>query len=439
MSHSVLQQWDHLVRTGPEEPAVIEAESARCWSRDELDRAAREWCVSTPGMMTRQRVAFALPNGASWFTLFLGLLRADAVPVPLDPSEPRSAQLGMARAIRAPWAWIDGRLEPSGEPGRRRRTNEWLVKLTSGSTGRPKILPFTADQMWADGRQVCRSMGIRPGDRNLALIPLGHSYGLGNLVLPLYLQGTPVVCASSPLPHALAADIARWRPSVFPAVPALLRSLAASTLPANGLGSLRLVISAGAPLDPETAQAFHGKFGLCPHSFYGSSETGGITYDRGGRATLEGRSVGKPLTGVRLQPVRGQRIRVESAAVGGRGRFSPSDRAQLNKQGELVLLGRTGRLVKIAGRRLDLGDLEASLRSLSGIRDAWVSLDPRHPDKLAAVIATQLDIPGLRRILREKLAPWKIPAHLIPVAGLPVTTRGKTDRRALEEMLNSRG
>ena len=60
-------------------------------------------------------------------------------------------------------------------------------------------------------------MGIRSGDLNYALIPLGHSYGLGNLALPLIARGVPLVCGSAPLPHAIFRDFVRWRPRFFPA------------------------------------------------------------------------------------------------------------------------------------------------------------------------------------------------------------------------------
>jgi acyl-coenzyme A synthetase/AMP-(fatty) acid ligase len=428
----VLTHWTRLVLQNPAAPALVEAATGRTWSRAELDTEAATWTDTLAG----QRITFALPNGARWFSVFVGLLRARAIPVPLDPAEPVAAQLQLASAAGATHAWIDGRLEPVCAPKRGKPVRRaCLVKLTSGSTGKPRALAFTDAQMLADGRQVCASMSIGPADINFAVIPFGHSYGLGNLVMPLLMQGTRIVCASVPLPQALAADIARWKPTVFPAVPALLRALAGADLPAEALASLRTIISAGSPLSAEIARAFFDKFNLRPHGFYGSSETGGIAYDRTGEATLEGRSVGTPLEGVTLTAVRAGRIRVTSPAVRGRGSFSPADRATFNEQGELVLHGRTGRLVKLAGRRLDLGDLERQLRTLPGIRDAFVTPHPQNPDELAAVLATTMDMGAARTLLRSKLANWKIPRRLTVVAEFPTTVRGKPDTRALQALL----
>jgi acyl-coenzyme A synthetase/AMP-(fatty) acid ligase len=310
-----------------------------------------------------------------------------------------------------------------------------MVKLTSGSTGAPKGLEATAEQMVADGRQICATMGIRPGDSNLATIPFGYSYGLGNLVMPLLLQGTRIVLASSTLPHGIAADAARHRPTILATVPPLLRALAASELPGGALGSLRLVISAGSPLPPEVAQAFLARFGIRVHGFYGTSETGGIAYDRSGEPTLAGRGVGTPLEGVRLRFGKRGVFTISSPAVLGSGRSTPGDRALLNAHGELVLLGRADRTVKVAGRRLDLAEVERAIRSLAGVRDAFACPLPGAETRLAAAVETDLAPKELLGMLRASLAPWKVPSRIRSLAEFPVTSRGKADRRALRQFL----
>jgi acyl-coenzyme A synthetase/AMP-(fatty) acid ligase len=368
-------------------------------------------------------------------------------------------------------------------PPRARRRDLCLVKLTSGSTGAPKALAFTHAQMLADGRQLAAAMDIRPGDLNLAVIPLGHSYGLGNLVMPLLAQGTPLLCAASPLPRALAADCERWRPTIFPAVPTLLRALAQTGVAPASLASLRTVISAGAPLAPETAAAFAQKFSLNIHAFYGASETGGIAYDRTGLAALATGNVGAPVNGVTLRWRRGGRFTVASAAVHGRGICSPPDRAALNAQNELILTGRAGRFAKIGGRRVNLAEVENALRALPGVTDALVTAHPSRPDALAAAVSvvgpdlasgragqtaphplekfvaghqrprpdtrsgptntadanavTPVTPATLRAALAPRLAAWKIPARILVLKDFPVTARGKPDRRALACLLSA--
>lgn len=438
MSATLHDVWLQTVQRDPAAVALIEAENGRRWTRRQLADSGLAWVqnISAPDDLRGRVVVFALPNSAEWWRIFLGLIAAGAIPAPLDPGESLESQRQAATAIGAAWIWHDGKLKTVSPtlPRRLARTLA-LFKVTSGSTGRPRVFKFTAGQMLADGRQVCRSMDIRPADLNLAVIPFGHSYGLGNLVLALLTQGTASVCVTSSLPQALAADCRKYRPTVFPAVPALLRILSASDLPASALQSLRVIISAGATLPAETVRTFHEKFRRLVHGFYGSSETGGICYDRKGEASLEGRSVGTPLDGVKLEFRRGQRFAVKSAAVMGRGRFAPADRGELNAQGELVLLGRTGRTVKIAGRRLDLGEIETVLRSVPGVQDAYATLHDRHRDAIAVAVATSLPSTAVRSALQARLAAWKVPSRIVTLPVFPLTPRGKTDPRALRARL----
>jgi acyl-coenzyme A synthetase/AMP-(fatty) acid ligase len=243
----------------------------------------------------------------------------------------------------------------------------------------------------------------------------------------------------------MSATIARWRPTVFPAVPALLRALAVSDVAPAGLASLRTVISAGAPLAPEVAEAFEARFGRKLHGFYGSTETGGISFDRTGDAAKTGRSVGTPLPGVRIVFGRGGRFTVESAAVftlgnrhrspEGMGRHRTADIGRWTAEGEVLLTGRAGRFVKIAGRRLNLAEVERALKGVPGVRDALVVAHHARADALAAALVTEEAVDSVRAALRDRLAAWKIPKRIVVLASFPLTARGKTDTAQVRQML----
>jgi long-chain acyl-CoA synthetase len=439
MSESMFKLWMATARRAPSAVAVTDREARRDWTREGLSRAAGELAASLArgggAALAGHRVAMAVPNGAEWFKVFLALLGAGASPVPMDSSEPEVAQRALAASAGASHLWSAGALHRLASRSRRAAPGECLVKLTSGSSGAPKALSVTHAQLAADGRQICESMGIGPGDVNLAAIPLGYSYGLGNVVAPLLLQGSRSVCISAALPHAVAAAVREDGATVFPAVPPILRALVESDVPAGSLKGLRLVISAGSPLSRDLAQAFAAKFGIRVHGFYGTSETGGIAYDRNGEATLEGRSVGTPLSGVSVTAAPGGRLRVASPAVAGRGAFTPADRAVIDKAGELVLQGRTDRMVKIAGRRVDLAEVEAALRSVPGVRDAHAAMDTGPGASLGAAVATDHSAAAVRRILRGRIAPWKVPERIVVLGEFPRTARGKTDVAKLRQLL----
>lgn len=437
----LFRSWTETYRAAPHARVLVDAASGRIWTREELATAAHAWSEQHGAIAAHQVVALAEPNGVEWLRVFLGLLECSAVIAPLEPGEPLAAQQATARSIGAAWLWRDGQLATLGNARRPRSDGRRLIKLTSGSTGAPRPLVFTDAEMLADGRQIAGVMGIRSADMNLGLIPWGHSYGLGNLIVPLILQGTGIVYGAAPLPHAIAAACEQWQPTVFPAVPALLRALAESTVPAGQLASLRTVISAGAPLAPEIAQAFAQKFGRKIHSFYGSSETGGMSYDVSGDSAALGRGVGQPIPGVHFEFERGRRFTVTSPAVftlgnRRRGRHRLADFGRLSESGELVLLGRSGRFVKIAGRRLNLAEVEHALRQVSGVEDAWVVTHAERADALAAAVCSARSPAEIREELRTRLASWKIPKRILAFPRFPLTPRGKTDARQLRELLN---
>jgi acyl-CoA synthetase (AMP-forming)/AMP-acid ligase II len=417
--------WRATARRCRGKIVAIDAAADREWTAEALTERALSLAEEMSDIRPGRRIAFQLPNGGEWLAFFLALQARGLAAMSLDNGLPLEGCLELARKLRAHSFVAHGKfhtLDPDAP-----RTSAACVKITSGSSQGPKAIGCRAAHLLADGRNVSATMGIRAGDRNLAVIPLGHSYGLGNLVLPLILQGTAVVCAAEYLPRQLVDWIARHRVTVFPGVPALFRVLAA--LPTGpALVDLRTAISAGAMLSPEIAQAFHVRFGVKVHNFYGSSETGGISYDRTGAAALTGRSVGEPLRGVKVT-VRAGRITVASKAVAmPSGKWTLPDRGEWNGRGELVLLGRTGQGANIGGKKVHPLEIENALRAIAGVSDAHVWLEHRQGrDTLAAAAETQHAREKIEHALAAKLPAWKMPKRLKTAAEFPRTPRGKVD------------
>ena len=417
--------WLKTARRCRGRAVVIGASSGREWTADELTGHALQIAAQFGEFRRGQRIAFQLPNGAEWLAFFLALQERGLAAMPLDNGLPTGGCTELAQRLQARACFMHGKWHEldSDAP----RTLAACLKVTSGSSDVPKTIACRAGHLLADGRNVAATMGIRASDRNLAVIPLGHSYGLGNLVIPLILQGTAVVCAGAYVPRQLVDWIAQYRVTVFPGVPALFRVLA-TLPPGTNMNSLRTAISAGAMLSPETAQAFHARFGVKIHNFYGSSETGGISYDSAGSASLTGRSVGKPLRGVKVT-VRAGRITVASHAVAMPGvKWRLPDRGEWNKRDELVLLGRAGQGANIGGKKVHPLEIERALRALPGVSDAHVWLEHRQGrDSLAAAVETRLTRAALEHELAAKLPAWKMPKHFLIAAELPRTARGKLD------------
>jgi acyl-coenzyme A synthetase/AMP-(fatty) acid ligase len=431
------RQWQRILRRHPQKPLLIEAETGIVWTAQQLNDEALRLSSLLPTERAGTRVAFCLPNGPAWMALFLALQQRGYAAIPLDAALPEAACMEKAQYLHCRALYFHSHLHLL-ENARRDLTAICCHKVTSGtSSGHPTTVPCRASHLLADGAQIIRTMGIRAADRNLATIPLGHSYGLGNFVLPLIQQGTSLVCARHFVPRQIIEWIDRYHVTVLPSVPAIFRVLA--HLPGEQRpASLRLVISAGAPLTAEVARAFSTRYGVRIHNFYGSSETGGITYDRTGTATLTGRSLGKPMAGVTLTIQRGV-LTVASPAVAKRsGKWRVPDRGEWNSRGELVYLGRRGKVVNLGGKKMQPSEVDHVLRGLPGVTDATVWAAP-HAGRLVleAAVETHLSQAELHRALAARLPEWKLPRHFLLLPELPRTARGKLDVALLRKKIGT--
>jgi amino acid adenylation domain-containing protein len=95
--------------------------------------------------------------------------------------------------------------------------------------------------------------------------------------------------------------------------------------------------------------------------------------------------------------------------------------------------------VQIRGFRVELGEIEKRLKEIEHIKEALVlereTEIPGGKNYLCAYVVSekQVDIPGLRTILSKSLPGFMIPAYFVQISGIPLTTNGKVDRKALPE------
>jgi len=437
LNHRGGELWQLWRRTAIRRPRIsllVEAPTDRAFHAAEITFAAETVFCLRDFRGTTGCLAWVLPNGLDWLAVFLATQRANWAALPLDPAFDEGQGRELAGRLGATH-WWNGQTLSSLGPRTRRWQGVAVVKVTSGSTGQAAAIPCHARHLLADYQHIRAGMGLRRRDKNLGLLPLGHSFGLGNLVLPLLVDGIPIITAAAYTIAQIGEWAKRYHPTVFPSVPAVFKLLA-ETAGEHRLGKLRLAISAGAPLAPAVAQSFARRFGHKIHNFYGASETGGICYDRTGQAALARQSVGRPLPGVRIKLCAG-RVQVRSTAVATKkGRCRLPDCGRWNEEGELVLTGRLGRQANLAGRKVAPAEIESHLRTLPGVTDAWCGVGERlGRDFLVAAVETSASGRELTHALTARLPTWKQPRTWLVLAQFPRTARGKTDTRALARQL----
>jgi long-chain acyl-CoA synthetase len=441
--------WKRVLQERCREPALFAADGTILRTFRDVEEERAEWRARLTGFSGGDGVVGAFGNDPTWPAFLLAAWDRSLVVTPIEPDLPEAQldsilELSRARGLirasaiesfnRPPVAW------ESAKPD--------LLKITSGTTGDPRAVRFRESQLLSDCRNICATMGIRPEDVNFGVIPFSHSYGFSNLITPLLFQGTGLICATDPMPRAVFDDLGNSGATVFAGTPALFQALGSL----SGTGepaALRLCISAGAPLAPEISRQFHRRFGLKIHSFYGSSECGGIAFDGDDELEKPNGFAGAPLAGVEIVKIDTDRIAVRGPSVAdgyfpdsdpevldGK-QFVPGDLVEWSKQG-MRLIGRVTEFVNIAGKKVHPSVVEEHLRKMPGVIDViafGIPSTTRNEDLVAYVLGSKsLSRRGLESHCREGLSSWQVPREIQIVGELPFNSRGKINRSELSKL-----
>ncbi|MEN3370703.1 MAG: long-chain acyl-CoA synthetase [Verrucomicrobiota bacterium] len=430
---ALLAAWEETLARNEDAPAIFD-------TRGEVLRTFRE--VESRAQALESKIAhdagiypIDIGNHPDWPSHLLAALRRRVVALPLESSiTPQQREVALAICKEAPDAS--------------------LLKLTSGTTAAPRAIRFRSEQLLADCIQICDTMEIGADDLNFGVIPLSHSYGFSNLVTPLLVRGVRMVLSRDRMPRAMLDDLARTGATVFPGMPVFYQAFCEIENPPS-LPKLRLCISAGAPLPLEVARKFREKFQRSIHSFYGSSECGGICYDSEAEL-LEPNFVGQPMRGVDLELIASgaaaSRIRVRSAAAGdgyfpepdeeklGGGFFIPDDLLSASAGG-FRIVGRISDVINVAGKKVNPAEVEAELLRFDGVRAVVVfgrEAIRRNEEVAACVVAGEgIRESDLLEFCRGRLSGWQVPKRIFFVEEIPVNERGKVSRRELAQRFSS--
>jgi long-chain acyl-CoA synthetase len=453
----IVERWESTLRGQSHRPALFDATARVLRTFGEIEEEAASLGEQMSPLQAGAVLAVQIGNHPAWPAVLLAGLRREIIILALETTitggehaaimqtcrcmglltadEKASVRLQSLPGVVSPPTW-GGLPRPS------------LLKLTSGTTAAPRAIRFRSHQLLADCDQICDTMGIAESDLNFGVIPVSHSYGFSNLITPLLARGVPMVMSRDRLPRAVLDGLARTQATVFPGMPVFYQAFCAVEETPD-LGSLRLCISAGAPLSAALARRFVKKFGQPIHSFYGSSECGGICYDRTGEGLSDG-YVGSSMSGVQLEAVdsagAASQVRVSSAAIAdgyfpepdaarlGHGVFVPDDLLEPCGSGWRIA-GRVSDLINVAGKKVNPAEVEAHLLQLPGVRQAVVfgrSSTLRNEEVAACVVAEEnVGEAELLRSCRQRLSVWQVPRRIFVVSEIPVNERGKTSRRDL--------
>jgi acyl-coenzyme A synthetase/AMP-(fatty) acid ligase len=247
-----------------------------------------------------------------------------------------------------------------------------LLLFTSGSSGFP-VGAFKSKENLLSEVEVQAGL-FGSAKRVVVTVPFIHIYGiLAGILLPLQLDGVTLVVKEDFLPYELLAE-AVIPGTLVVTTPVFIKALL--KLPQAQDLSQSAFISSTAPLPPEDAAMFEQKYSTTLTQLFGSTETGGIAYKKGGatewttmpKVHISSQDERLSVTSPFLSP-----YVLNKTIMPLQQPFQTEDIVEMTPSG-FALIGRSNKIVKIAGKRISVAQLEMILESIEGVQKAIVEV-----------------------------------------------------------------
>jgi long-chain acyl-CoA synthetase len=341
-----------------------------------------------------------------------------------------------------------------------------LLLYTGGTTGTPKAAALSHRNLVSNALQMYSWVwDTRPEkhDVYLGVIPFFHSYGMTVVMNMAIAAAASIVLLPRFNMKDVLRAIARFRPTVFPAVPTMYNAIARHPLSARyDLRSIRVCISGAAPLPAEVMHAFESVTGARLVEGYGLTEASPVTHCNPIYGERRAGSIGLPLPGTRarvVHPETGEPVplgEVGELAVSGpqvmQGYWNRSDEtaliirdgwlltgdmARTDEQGYFYMVDRKKELIIVSGLNVYPREVEDALYENEKVEEVVVAgvPDPHRGEIVKAYVVLKPNAEAteaeLSAFLAERLAPFKLPARVTFRESLPKSAVGKYLRREL--------
>ncbi len=434
-------------------------------------------------------VAVYMDRGLEMIVALLGVLKAGAAYIPLDPTYPaeriayvmedasapivltqralkENLRMSRARIVELDAEWELIASASSAEPARRAGPGDLAYLIyTSGSTGKPKGVEIEHRSLF----KLLESMRKRPGmDATSVLVAVTTmSFDIAGLelFLPLCVGGRLVIATREEASQGawLLDLLNRAGANVMQATPVTWKLL----LEAGWKGTPKLkMLCGGEALPRELAEAMLNT-GCELWNLYGPTETtiwsaaGTVEHGEGpvpiGPAIDNTQLLVLDETG-QMAPVgvtgelyiggaglaRGYHNRPELTATQfiahpyaeGERLYKTGDLVRRRADGLLEFLGRIDNQIKLRGYRIELGEVETAISKFPSVREVVVALREDNPGEKRLVCYVESDrkalsVTDLREFLTGKLPNYMLPSAVVVMAQMPRTPNGKIDRKSL--------
>jgi len=451
--------------------AVAAAMGGRRITHAELDDAANRVAarLRALGVGRGDRVVCWMKSGLDVLPIFAAATKLGAVFAPLSTSLGPDEALPFVRHARPvlvvaerPIEGADAPFEPpaallAAPPARdvvcagARDGDPHVLFFTSGSTGRPKgvIVSHRANHL-----RTYQGVFRDDAEHSVCMFPLFHMAAY-TLALSAWQTGGSITFAGAGAAELLDAVVAARANRLYgiPAVWARILELLDREPGARDLSSLCAVDTGTSATPVELLRALKERFPWArARVYYGSTEAGACTALADADLLARPGSVGRPVAGVRVRVSAGGELEVKSpllfdgyfddadatAAAFDDGWYRTGDRAAIDGDGYVSIVGRLTDLIRTGGEAVAPAEVEAVLRAHPAIADVAVVgvPDPRWGEIVCAVAvadpgAPRPDLDELQGFCAARLAGFKKPRRLEWTAALPRTAATGQVQRAL--------
>ncbi|MEW6736015.1 MAG: amino acid adenylation domain-containing protein, partial [Acidobacteriota bacterium] len=483
------QLFEEQVQRTPDATAVVfESEQL---TYQQLNARANQLAhyLSRQGVGPESLVGICLERSIEMVVALLGILKAGAAYLPLDPSYPLQRITFMLEDAGVCWLLTDAKIQETLAVSAPiiSMDKDWVnisceetsllsvavtdsnlayIIYTSGSTGIPKGVAISHHSCvvllhWAqDIFSTTELQGV------LAATSICFDLSIFEIFVPLSCGGK-VILAQNAL--QLGEMATREQVTLINTVPSAMAEL----VRIGAIGdSVKVVNLAGEPLSQKLVeQVYEASRVARVMNLYGPTEdTTYTTYTMVAREEKATVTIGRPIANTQIYimdremetvPVgvpgelhiggvglaRGYLNRPELTAEkfipnpysseAGARLYRTGDLARYLSDGNIEYLGRIDNQVKVRGYRIELGEIETTLRQYRGVSESVViAAQEKLTDKrlVAYLVVEQdneIDIGQLRVYLKEKLPEYMLPSAFVMLEKLPLTPNGKVDRRAL--------
>ncbi len=445
--------------------AVVDKDSQLTYKElDEQSNAIAHWLIEGHDIEPNDFVAVMLPRRKEFVTSVLGIWKAGAAYVPIDPEYPEERKRFMMEDCEAKVVITEEMLhkislldsvqysdinktEPEGFA---------YMIYTSGSTGKPKGVVVTHENLCAFIAWMIPTLGLKRGDSTAEYA----SFSFDGSCLDLY----PTIAAGGSL-YILSEEVRKDIPVLIAYLSdhhikgMFLPTKFAQMVFENNDLPLEYLIMGGeknsgvrktstrifemyGPTEFAVASSFHlieyekdsSRIPIghpVPNSVSLILDTFGNVVPRGisGELCLAGLQLS---SGYWRRPELTAEKFVDCPYLPGQKMYKTGDLVRWNEEGQLEYIGRIDNQIKLRGYRIELGEIETAASKENGINQAIALVKN---DTLCLYYTGEATEEEIKSKLSKTLTDYMVPSIYIHLDAMPLTPNGKTDRKALPELV----